>query len=67
MATWRLKCVSKFSEQENLDVFKICWPLWDINARRILSLNVLMSTKGLFWFSSHFQHTVWRSAVINKL
>jgi hypothetical protein len=53
MATWRVKCVSKFSEQECLDIFKTYWSLWGINARRVLSLNVLMShqasLESLLW------------------
>ena len=54
MATWRLKCVSKFSKQESVDIFKNYWSLGDINARRILSLNVLMSHQASvesFWWN----------------
>jgi len=42
-ATRRLKRSSKFSEQEIYVIFKIEWSVGDINAQRILKLNVLMS------------------------
>ena len=40
MATWRMKCVSKFSVQESLDIFKTYWSLGDNSVRRILSLTL---------------------------
>ena len=42
-ATCGLKYVSKFCEQLRVDILKRYWSVGDINAQRILSLNVLMS------------------------
>ena len=42
-AACTMKCVSEFSEQDRLGIFKRFWSLGDIDARRILSWNELMS------------------------
>ena len=42
-ATCGLKSFSQFSEGERVGIFKRYWSLGDRNARRIQSLNVLMS------------------------